>query len=364
MKQSRLYFKSYGFRKVSRSLQTGLLAVVATGIAIFLPFAPAQAEQQNTIRIGDDYDFIRMDQDAVWQDCRKLCREDDRCAAWTFVKKRKIKKRDVQLNLGGLKLELGKSRYKIINPQCRLKYATGEAHRNNCCVSGVKKIARHDHDHGHGRERREWRCVRYAEAAIEQYNQNLRQRCGLKGRHWHNNFNRHYNFCMDVRRARLRAVREERADELDECRVRMRRVRVRCNRYARAAVRDFEENKRLHCGFGESRFWGNSKIWHGDEVRHFQWCAKVKPARLERRAEHRAEDLSECRIEARKCDDFANRAVRHQRLNKRWRCGYEGPRWNASRHYHHERCMQMSDWRRKRDLRIRRKRIQACRHKH
>lgn len=358
MKQSRLFIEPQTYFQPLRRIAAGLFVFSAMIQGLLLVVTPVLADdQQNTIRIGDDYDFVRLDRDAVWQDCRKLCRKDDRCAAWTFVKPRVIKQKDVQLDFGGLKFGIGKSRKKVIPPQCRLKYASGDARRNNCCVSGVKRVARRDHD------RREQRCVRYAEAAIEQNNKNLRRRCGLSGKRWHSNFTRHYNFCMDVRPARLRAVREERADELDECRVQMRQVKGRCDRYARKAVRDFRENKRLHCGFGDGRFWGNSKIWHGDEVRHFKWCAGVKPARLERRAERRANDLSECRVESRECDDFAYRAVKHQRRNKRMRCGFEGPRWNASRAYHHERCMQMSNWRRKRDLRVRRKRIEAC-HRH
>ncbi len=318
--------------------------------------ARADDQEPNTIRMGDDYEIMKLPRGAVWQDCRKRCQDDERCAAWTFVRERTIRKKQVTLDFGGLQLGLGGDRREVIPAQCRLKYAVPEARRNSCCVSGVKRVATHD-GHTHGRRA----CVRYAEKSIAQYDSNLAQRCGFRGERWHGNFRRHYRYCKNTKPRRREAVLEDRADALAECRTRVARVKARCERYARAALRDFRENRRLNCAFGESRLWGRPDVWHRDRVRHFQWCAKVPPRALQRRAESRAEELSECRVAARVCDDFAARAVRHQRRNLRLRCGFKGPRWNTDRDLHHERCMKMAGWRRNLDLQARRRALHRCR---
>ena len=326
-----------------------------SGAVIFLGAALSQAnaEQQDTIRIGDDYEILKLARGAVWQDCRKECRQDERCAAWTFVRERTIKKKQVTLDFGGIKLGLGGDKRKVIPAQCRLKYAVPAARPNNCCVSGVKKVARKGPP---GRKA----CIRYAQKAIDQQDTNLLRRCGFKGKEWHGNFQRHFRYCKNTKPRRREATLDDRTEALEQCRTRVTRVKARCDRYAVAAVKDFRENRRLNCGFGDSRFWGNPGIWHRYRVRHFQWCAKVKPKALLRRSDLRADHLSQCRVASRACDDFSTRAVRHQRRNTRNRCGFKGPAWNSDKGFHHERCMAMADWRRTLDLQVRRAQLKSC----
>jgi len=94
-----------------------LFAFVASLVLLALPsVSPASnGFEFDTDRPGSDFSNFNLPR-ADANQCRKACRDNPRCKAWTYVKPNTIQ---------GPK------------PRCWLKHAVPQAHKNSCCISGV-----------------------------------------------------------------------------------------------------------------------------------------------------------------------------------------------------------------------------------
>ncbi len=105
-------------------LKSALLSTLAVGVLVMAVPEPADAAkppqmtvEKNTDRYGSDYRRIVMDKPQA-NVCRKTCRDDDRCKAYTFVKP------GVQHPNKAI---------------CYLKHSKPPKRPNKCCESGEKK---------------------------------------------------------------------------------------------------------------------------------------------------------------------------------------------------------------------------------
>ena len=188
------------------------------------------------------------------------------CRAWTFIKPRVKRRKGLSFNLGpDLEIGIGGKR-KIIPPQCRLKHSVGQRRDNECCISGVKRVA------ARRSENKAEKCADYSERSIAQQDRNLIQRCQYRGEKWHSNYRRHYRWCMDSPRRRSNVRIEERRADLRDCRD-QRRVRNRsCDRYASTAMDIFEQARENRC---LQDIDGN---WKREYERLYQWCLDRGPS--------------------------------------------------------------------------------------
>jgi hypothetical protein len=68
-------------------------------------------------RLGGDYKFVDLPQDGTGDACQAICKGDDRCRAWTFVR----------------------AGYISLAPRCYLKDKITRPQAKPCCISGVVK---------------------------------------------------------------------------------------------------------------------------------------------------------------------------------------------------------------------------------
>jgi hypothetical protein len=95
-------------------------APIAFALCLFAATGPAPAWENDTTRTGSTYSTIVVeDTEAPDDACASLCREDDRCRAWTLV------------NRGNP--DRGAGEYAI----CLLKDSVPEAVPDPCCISGI-----------------------------------------------------------------------------------------------------------------------------------------------------------------------------------------------------------------------------------
>jgi len=140
--------------------------------------------------------------------CRRRCRDDRRCQAWTFVKPG------------------------VQGPgaRCRLMRRVPAAQTSQCCVSGVVQAP--------PRPGRADACNSYARTAVRQNRANIRRGCGFGGPRWQSNFDNHFNWCMNVRRRQRERESRARDDQLAAC---ARAARAEVMQVARAVPRQESE---------------------------------------------------------------------------------------------------------------------------
>lgn len=291
-------------------------------LLLFVPGGKSLAAEMDSLRVGGDYKFLTLREGADFQECRRACKNDVSCKAWTFIKERVERRDGLNINLGpDLNIGFG-GRKKIIPPQCRLKHTVGVKRSNECCISGVKRVVESR------RPRKAELCADYAEKAVEQQDRNLSQRCRYRGSRWSGNYRAHYRWCMDTsRRNRIRET-EIRADLLRQCR-RDRPVRNRrCDRYAATAMDILQQARENDCRSSDSG-------WDDDVERIYEWCMDTRPARRKAVMERAQAKLAACirrgggvRIE--RCENYAEEALAQIARARKNRCGFSGPLWRNS----------------------------------
>jgi hypothetical protein len=182
------------------------------------------------------------------------------------------------------------------------------------------------------------RCQSYARASVRQNGQNMRMRCGYRGRGWSSSLGFHYGWCLRVRASagRIRSILHSREVALRRCRA-AGGLRARCRAYAQNAANYNRINLRLRCGF-------RGPNWNSNPGYHFNWCFRnrVPSGRLAMLNRRRAEAVNRCRTGGglrRRCRDYAQISVRQNQFNLRRRCGFRGPRWSSNRSYHYNWCL-------------------------
>jgi hypothetical protein len=312
-------------------IHTGVFAVAfAFLLLLFAPLTRASAADIDSLRIGGDYKFMTLRKGASFKECRRACKNDVSCRAWTFVKQRVRNTDGINLNLGpDLTIGLG-GRKEIVPPQCRLKHSVGEKLDNDCCISGVKRVVERR------RPSKAERCADYAEKAIEQQDKNLAQRCRYRGNRWHGNYRTHYRWCMNNSRRVSDRETAVRGEKLRECRIDGRVRNRRCDRYASTAMDILKQARENDCRSSNSG-------WENEHERVYEWCLDNGPAKRADLLERAQAKLAACirrgggaLIE--RCETYADNALAQVRKARKNRCGYRGELWRNDFRTHYRFC--------------------------
>jgi len=187
-------------------------------------------------------------------------------------------------------------------------------------------------------------CDQFAKIALRQNDEYLRKNCRFKDTEgWHGSYDRYYEWCKRVSPAEADNRIRRRDDALADCdvpdRPRGDRIRNWCNHYAQTAVSQYDENKRLGCGF-------RGKEWHGKYQSHYNWCRQVRQSEAEAATNSRAKAIEKCSLRRKPvkggCDRYARTAVRQNDRNRKNRCGYKGKGWHSNYDAHFQWCRKVS----------------------
>lgn len=133
-------------------------------------------------------------------------------------------------------------------------------------------------------------CDIYAKDAVADNNLAARLGCGFANTNarWQSNYNNHYGWCMGTSSAALISESAARDTDMRPCQVKS----TQCEDYATQAVRQYNRNKQLNCGFSP-----NSQPpgrWMDNHRGHYDWCMKAQPAWLGSEAKARTDGLTRC----------------------------------------------------------------------
>ena len=133
-------------------------------------------------------------------------------------------------------------------------------------------------------------CDHYARLASEQTRSNRKQNCGLKGRRWLANYDRHVAWCAKTSKVNRDSELKYREAELSKCFERGGGAfNEACDTYAVRSLRQFEKNTSRSCNF-------RGKYWHNSYIRHYKWCTKASSGRRTRKMLERKVLLSTCKF--------------------------------------------------------------------
>lgn len=104
-----------------------------------------------------------------------------------------------------------------------------------------------------------------------------------------------------------------------------------CDKYAKDAVLQNQENLKLGCSLSGSR-------WSSDYKAHFNWCMSGNLTMAKGENTERQKALAECKTK--KCDLYARDAVQDNDFSLKYGCGFTGPRWSSNYSYHYNWCTQ------------------------
>ena len=120
--------------------------------------------------------------------------------------------------------------------------------------------------------------------------------------------------------------------------------RVRCDRYAKAAVAQQLENTSVGCGF-------TGPEWDSNYNYHYQWCMHGNNSNydiINRGYEFRKDKLSHCNLSELDqkvhtrydltCGKYARSAVELNNQNLYWGCGFKPPKWDSNYQHHLKWC--------------------------
>ena len=133
-------------------------------------------------------------------------------------------------------------------------------------------------------------CDHYARLASEQTRSNRKQNCGLKGRRWQANYDRHSAWCAKTSKANRDDELKYREAELSKCFERGGGpYKEACDTYAVRSVRQYQKNEAGNCSY-------RGKYWHDSYIRHYKWCVSVSSGRRVRKMLERKASLSTCKF--------------------------------------------------------------------
>jgi hypothetical protein len=133
-------------------------------------------------------------------------------------------------------------------------------------------------------------CRNFAGESVRQVRQALRYRCGFGGERWSRSRVRQVQLCrrigpraaaslLDIRTRQIRSCRIAGPDEGSGP--------SQCREYARSAVQQAREARRLDCGYSGRR-------WSRNFQRHLRWCASVTDRRVRSEYRQRERLLDQC----------------------------------------------------------------------
>jgi hypothetical protein len=141
-------------------------------------------------------------------------------------------------------------------------------------------------------QNREERCREYSRDAVEQADQNDRERCGFQGPRWGNERTTHYAWCLLFPRQADDEARA-RAEDLRKCVADKRGgggregKRASCDIYSRIAEVQAEANDKYRCGYRGGE-------WSTNRRAHQEWCMTNKREFALDEQRYRAQELQKC----------------------------------------------------------------------
>lgn len=133
-------------------------------------------------------------------------------------------------------------------------------------------------------------CDHYARLASEQTRSNRKQNCGLKGRRWLANYDRHFAWCSKTSKVNRDGELKYREEELSKCFERGGGAfNEACDAYAVRSVQQYEKNVKRSCNY-------SGKYWNDSYIRHYKWCTKASSGRRGRKMLERKALLSTCKL--------------------------------------------------------------------
>jgi hypothetical protein len=146
---------------------------------------------------------------------------------------------------------------------------------------------------------RDERCRDYSRDAVDQTNQNDRNRCGYTGPRWSADRTGHFAWCMLFPR-QAEDENRARADDLRKCgnggdrrgggsgdRGNREGKRANCDTYSSIAAVQADANDKYKCGYRGGE-------WSNDKRGHFQWCMTNKREFTLDEMRFRAQELQKC----------------------------------------------------------------------
>lgn len=197
------------------------------------------------------------------------------------------------------------------------------------------------------------RCRDYARRAVDQYNRNRRDGCNYSGPEWQSSYNEHYDWCQHSPWNKVQDQENYRSRKLNDCRDN----RGSCNSYARRAVDQYREARRLNCSA-----WGPRWQYSYDE--HLDWCRRSPWNKVQEESRSRDKELRRCydrrggssggynrpygqgsgyggnNLGRRDCESFARQAEEQNRSNVRKACGYTSVQWVMGYQWQKQWCEQ------------------------
>ncbi|HET9474171.1 MAG TPA: hypothetical protein VFO82_09770 [Steroidobacteraceae bacterium] len=130
-------------------------------------------------------------------------------------------------------------------------------------------------------------CTQYSQLAVAAQQQNVARSCGFTGPSWTDNYRGHYDWCWSTQiRGDVGGQRRDRENLLRACEVSAGR-RGECDAYARSAVAQSAEYRRLNCDDADER-------WHESHQNHYGWCLVASSADAQRESAARNAELTRC----------------------------------------------------------------------
>ena len=131
-------------------------------------------------------------------------------------------------------------------------------------------------------------CAEYAKAAQSHQEQNVGLKCGFVGGRWQPSYDNHFNWCMSAAARSVASETDIRLRHLEQCRgLSKKNTATFCDRYARQAQAQQEDNRKLDCGFTGGR-------WQPNRNAHYNWCKRTPFETVDSETKARARQLEAC----------------------------------------------------------------------
>ena len=133
-------------------------------------------------------------------------------------------------------------------------------------------------------------CRNFADQSVRQARQARRYRCGFGGERWSRSRIRQARLCRRIGTRAATQLLNRRARQIANCRAAGRGGgpgRAACRDYARTAVSQAREARRLDCGYGGRR-------WSRNYQRHLRWCNASSRSQVRREFRARERLLDQC----------------------------------------------------------------------
>lgn len=134
-------------------------------------------------------------------------------------------------------------------------------------------------------------CRNFAGESVRQVRRARRYRCGFGGERWSRSRVRQAQLCRRIGRRAAANLLDRRTRQIRNCRISGRNEgsgRSQCREYARSAVQQARQARRLDCGYSGRR-------WTRNFQRHLRWCRSVSERRVRREYRLRERLLDSCR---------------------------------------------------------------------